>query len=213
MRMKGIALACAMLALLGAPAAHAGVFADKLSIKAGVIGVLPDEDADIGVIGGTVDISDEYVPAVQIEYKLSDRWQLELLCCVAPHEVTAVQTAAGAVDLGEVTLFPPTLTLKYRFETSSGITPYLGAGVNYTHFFDESLPAGGAATAIDYDDSFGPAVQAGVDFEVNDRWFFNADVKKIWIQPDVTIQAGATRIPAAVDIDPWVVGVGFGYRF
>ena len=118
--------------------------------------------------------------------------------------------AAGNVDLGSVTLLPPTLTLQYHFNANGRVRPYVGAGVNFTHFFNEDLPTGGIATSIQYDDSFGLAAQAGIDFDINDVWFFNVDVKKIDINTDVTINGA---IQADVDIDPWVFGIGFGRRF
>jgi outer membrane protein len=207
-----IALAVAALVLALGGVAEAKVL-DKIQVNVGVSGVLPDEGAKISVIGGDVDISDEVVPTASIEYRFTDAVSLELMCCAARHDVKAVNTALGTVDLGQITHFPPTLTLKYRFEGLGALKPYVGAGVNYTHFFDESLPAGGPVTRIDYDDSFGPALQAGAEYRLNDTWSVFADARKIWINTDVTIDAGATRIKADVDIDPWVLTAGVGYRF
>lgn len=200
------ALAISMFAV--AAPAHAEMFGGKLNVKLGVAGVLPDEAATIQPIGGSVEISDEYVPAVQLEYFLSEKVSLELLCCVAPHEVEAVNTAAGRVDLGKVTLFPPTLTAKYHFDFGS-VKPYVGAGVNYTVFFNEDLP-GGVATSISYEDTFGVALQGGFDVPLSKRASLNVDLKKIWIEPEVTIN---NSIRADVEINPLVAFVGIGYRF
>ncbi|KAF0175650.1 MAG: OmpW family protein [Hyphomonadaceae bacterium] len=205
------ALSLIAAAAFAAPA-QAGVL-DNVQIKVGVSGVIPDESADITVIGGDVDISDEYVPTLAIEYFFNDNVSAELLCCAAQHDVKAVGTALGTVDLGQITHFPPTVTLKYRWTNLGAFQPYVGAGVNYTHFFNEELPAGGTVTSISYDDSFGGALQAGADFKLNDHWSLNADVRKIWISTDVTIMAGATRIDANVDVNPWVTSLGVGYRF
>ena len=41
-------------------------------------------------------------------------------------------------------------------------------------------------------------------------WFFNVDAKYIDINTDVTIDGAIT---ADVDIDPVVIGLGFGRRF
>lgn len=194
---------------LPALADNSGLF----QLKLGVAGVVPDESASISVIGGTVDISDEYVPALQVEYFFTDNISAELLCCAARHRVGAVNTALGAVDLGKVTHFPPTLTLKYRWTGLGMIEPYVGAGVNYTHFFDAKLPAGGTVTNISYDDSFGGALQIGADLRLDEAWFVNFDVRKIWIKSDVAIDAGATHINADVDINPWVPSLSFGLRF
>jgi outer membrane protein len=209
MRFGAAALAAVVMAAVFAAPAEARVL-DRLQVKLGVSGVLPQEKADISVIGGDVDISDGYVPSLQLEYFFTDHISAELLCCVARHDVGAVDTSLGPVDLGEITHFPPTVTLKYRWTDTGPFEPYVGAGVNYTHFFDEDP---GAVTEISYDDSFGPALQAGFDYRLDEHWALNVDVRKIWISTDVTIQAGATRIDANVDIDPWVVSTSIGYRF
>jgi outer membrane protein len=186
---------------------------ENFQVKVGVSAILPDESASIATIGGDVSISDEYVPSLQIEYFFSDAISAELLCCIARHDVTAVGTALGDVNLGKISHFPPTLTLKYHFNTEEKFQPYVGAGVNYTLFFDEKTPSGGPVTGIDYDASFGGALQVGFDYKLDDHWSLNADIRKIWINTDVTIRAGATTINADVDINPYVVTLGTGYRF
>ena len=196
---------------LAAPAS-AGVL-QNLQVKVGVSGVLPSEDAKIATIGGDVKISDEVVPSLQLEYFFTEHISAELLCCVARHEVVAVGTALGRVDLGKVTHFPPTITVKHRWTQRGALQPYLGAGVNYTHFFDAKTPKTGPVTGISYGDSVGPALQAGADFRLDDHWALNLDVRKIWINTDVKVRAGATTLGADVDIDPWVVSTAIAYRF
>jgi outer membrane protein len=39
----------------------------------------------------------------------------------------------------------------------------------------------------------------------------NMDIKKIYLNTDVSVNNGA--VTADVDLDPWVFGVGVGYRF
>lgn len=197
----GAAAAAAFAALALSSPASAGVL-DNFQIKVGVAGILPDESGD----PIPVDISDEYVPVAQIEYFFSDNISAELLCCVATHEVTA---ANGAVDLGEVTHFPPTVTVKYRWTNLGAFEPYVGAGVNFTSFIDSEPPAG---LSVDYDESFGPALQIGADYRVDEHWFVNFDVRRIWINTDVTI-TGAVNANDEVDINPWVVSTSIGYRF
>jgi outer membrane protein len=126
--------------------------------------------------------------------------------------VAAVGSPLGAnVDLGDVWLLPPTLTLQYHFNPKGQVSPYVGAGINYTIFYSEDP---GAAQDIEYDDGFGYALQAGVDIALQGDWFLNVDVKKLWLSTDATIRVNATTtVLADVDIDPWIIGVGFGYRF
>ncbi len=206
--MKRLFLTAALAALVAAPTA-AAESGDWL-VRLRGINVAPNESADIATIGGDVDIDSSIVPELDITYFLRDQWAVELILGVTPHDVMAVGTSLGDVDLGDVTLLPPTLTLQYHFNPDGQVRPYVGAGVNYTHFFNEDLPSGSALTSIDYDASFGLAAQAGVDFAIDEDWFFNVDVKYIDIDTDVTINGA---IAADVQIDPVVFGLGFGRRF
>ncbi len=206
--MKKFLLCAAALTMVTAAPAMAD--AGDWLVRGRVINVTPDESATITPIGGDVSIDTSIVPELDITYFVADQWAFELILGVTPHDVRAVGTAAGDIDLGDVTLLPPTLTLQYHFNRDGDVRPYVGAGLNYTYFFNEDLPTGGIATSIDYDASFGYALQAGADFQVSDDWFLNVDVKWVDIDTDVTINGA---IAADVEIDPVIFGVGFGRRF
>lgn len=211
MRKIGVIAAAVAAAIAFAAPAQAGIL-DNFQIKLGVSGVLPNEDATTD-IGGDVDISDEWVPSLQIEYFFNDNVSMELLCCVATHDVRAVDTIVGDVDLGEVTHFPPTVTLKYHWTQFGAFQPYVGAGVNYTAFIDDETPPSPPVNGIDYDSSVGGALQAGFDYRIDDHWGFNVDVRRIWINTDVNIDTTLGPVSADVDIDPWVVSTAIAYRF
>jgi outer membrane protein len=213
MRILLLVSACLGTLLTLQPAAYSAE-ADSafkgLVIRARGLAVIPDEDATITVIGGNVDITDAYVPEVDLSYFFTENIAIEAIAAVTPHDVDATGTTLGQVDLGSVWLLPPTVLLQYHLPLGNGFKPYVGAGVNYTVFFNEDAP-GGTVTSIDYDNTFGWALQAGVDYQLNERWMLNLDVKKVFISTDVSLNGGA--INADVDIDPWIVGVGFGYKF
>ena len=174
-----------------------------------LIAVVPEESATITTLGGDVDINNSYVPELDITYYFNPNWSVELIAATMPHEVTHVPTG---IDLGRVWLLPPTLTLQYHFAPDATFQPYIGAGVNYTIFYSQGKEAAGID--VDYDDTFGFALVAGVDVPINDNWKFNIDVKKYWLNTDVTVTVlPATVAVADVDIDPWVIGVGFRYTF
>ncbi|USD25387.1 OmpW/AlkL family protein [Flagellimonas marinaquae] len=174
--------------------------------------VTPDESADIEAIGGDVDISTTVVPEFDISYFFDDNWSLELILATAKHDVEAIGTAAGDIDLGHVWLLPPTLTAQYHF-TGGNLVPYLGAGPNLTLFY--GVDEGPIADDVDYDTAVGFALQGGFDFMLNDKWFLNFDVKKLFLNTTATVNAttalGAT-VEADVDINPWIFGVGVGIK-
>ena len=190
---------------------HAATKAGDFMIRGRAISVIPSEDANItgAVTGSQIDIDTAVVPEVDFSYFVTDNIAFELIAAITPHDVNTATSSAGALDLGDVWLLPPTLTAQYHFNDFGAFKPYVGAGINYTHFF--SADKGTSVTNVSYGDSFGPALQAGVDYMLDEHWMLNVDVKKIWINTDVKFNSGAIR--ADVDINPWVVGVGFGYKF
>lgn len=174
-----------------------------------MIAVTPAEDSTVSVIGGEAAVDNAYVPELDITYFFTDHIAAELILATAKHDVEARGSSLGpVVDLGDVWLLPPTLTAQYHFMPEGKIRPYVGAGINYTFFYNEDP---GAVSTIDYDNGFGYALQVGTDVAIDDHWAVNFDVKKLWLNTDVTVAGGP--VVADVDLDPWIFGVGVGYRF
>ena len=207
-RMIGLVLAAAMICASGAASAKD---AGDLLVRLRGIGVLPDESGTTN-IGGDVDIGNAYVPELDFTYFFTSNIAAELILATARHDVKVKDSAVGNVDLGSVYLLPPTLTLQYHFFTDKPVSPYVGAGVNYTIFYGVDEPGGGLISDVDYDNEFGWVLQAGLDFAITDRWSFNLDAKKLFLPANVKVNGGAVKSRNA-DIDPWIVGFGFGYRF
>jgi outer membrane protein len=149
-------------------------------------------------------ISNGYTPELDISYFFTPNISAELIAAVTQHNV---RTSSG-IDAGKAWLLPPTLTLQYHFNDVSWVKPYVGAGVNYTHFYNEG---GGALNRAEYNDSFGGALQAGADFPLGGNWYANVDVKRVWISTDITYKPSG--VTAKADIDPWIIGAGVGYKF
>ena len=183
--------------------------AGKWLARARAIAVLPQEDASIKPIHGDVGLNNSYVPELDFSYFFTNNIAAELILATSNHNAKAQHTAAGNLDLGNVMVLPPTLTLQYHFVNESNFKPYIGAGVNYTHFYD--VNKGNDVNNIKYKDSFGPALQLGADYALDKNWSLNVDLKKIWMSSDVKINGG--NIKADVNVDPIVVGFGVGYRF
>lgn len=211
----GVAAACALLMPVAAnaeePAAVPGKSAGDFLIRLRGIAVVPRDHADIDPIGGDVEIDNTGVPEVDFTYFITDNIAVELIAATTNHDAVAKNTTLGDVDLGDVWLLPPTLLAQYHFLSKEVVSPYVGAGVNYTVFYGVDEPNHGIVTDVDYDNSFGWALQVGVDVRLDEHWYLNADVKKLWLDTDVTINNGAAK--ADVDIDPWLVGIGIGYKF
>lgn len=146
-------------------------------------------------------INDKTIPEVDITYFFNKNIAAELILTV-PQKHTL---RSGGTAIGSLKHLPPTLTVQYHFDLG-GFKPYVGAGLNYTRFSSVNLPAG-----VDIDrNSFGPALQAGVDIPLSKNLYLNFDVKKVYIKTDVSaagVKAGTFKV------DPVLVGVGLGWRF
>lgn len=208
----GAVLLLSGIAATEAAAQQQGKSAGDIMLRGRLIGLLPDEDSTVTVIGGKVDASNAWTGEVDFSYFFTDNIAAELIAATTKHKMSVKGSTSGNVGLGDVWLLPPTLTLQYHFMPKSAFSPYLGAGVTYAVFYNEKVASG--LTSVDYDNAWGAALQAGFDYALGSNWYFNADVKKIFLNTDVTVRtnAGAT-IRADTDLNPWVVGLGVGYKF
>lgn len=140
-------------------------------------------------------------------YMLSPHWGIEAMAAL-PVEHEIVVKDSGAV--ARFRQLPPTLSLQYHFMDPNGrIRGYLGAGINRTSFFDESTRGVLQESELNLADSWGPAVQAGLDFDLGQRWFVNIDAR--WFDIDTVARLNGTSL-GTVEIDPYAVGMTIGRR-
>ncbi|WP_170598403.1 OmpW/AlkL family protein [Ruegeria arenilitoris] len=167
------------------------------------IGYLDPKSDNGSLAGFSADVDSDTRPIFTAEYFIRDNLGIELLAATPfSHDITL----GGSVDAGSVKHLPPTLSLNYHFATNSAWKPYVGAGLNYTVFFDEESPLGD----LNVDDSFGVSLQAGLDYMVTDKGAVRLNVRWFDIDSDVTLN-GANIGKA--EIDPWLVGVSYVHRF
>ena len=164
-----------------------------------------DKSTPIGGIGAAnrIAVSDKTIPELDISYFFTPNLAAELvLTYPQEHDVLL-----DGETIGSFKHLPPTLLGQYHFNPIGQFTPYLGAGVNFTRISGVHILDG----AADLDNhSVGLALQAGVDFRINNKWSLNLDIKRVHIRSDVSI-AGKTA--SEVRVDPTLVAVGIGYRF
>ncbi|OHV08737.1 OmpW/AlkL family protein [Kushneria phosphatilytica] len=177
--------------------------------RLGVAKVSPKSDnGDIDAIGvDKIDVDDDSGFAFTLGYRFLDKWGVELLAAQRfKHDINLDGNEAGSTKH-----LPPTLTLQYYplGGTDARVQPYVGAGVNYTHFSDEKLDGG----KLDMDDSWGWAGQIGVDLLVSEHWALNAAAWYLDIDSDTTATVGDQSYDTKVHIDPVVVMGGVSYRF
>lgn len=167
--------------------------------------------------GSEIGVSDSVMPEVDFTYMVTDHIGAELILATTKHKARGRGTLSGVDTLASTWVLPPTLTLQYHFVPEGKVRPYVGAGVNYTVFYSEkasdALETAIGATDVEMKDSFGYALQAGVDIDLTDKMFLNLDVKYIDIDTTARLNTGGAINTARISIDPIVAGIGIGFRF
>jgi len=220
--LKEVALIAAMAATFTAAPAMAYEAGDFIA-RAGAAGVFPTGESDdlAAVPGGKVEADDAWSLGLTFSYLFTDNIGVGVLAAWPfKHDIQPkgnLKNVTGSDDIGEVTQLPPTVTLQWHFNTGSNFHPYVGAGVNYTYFWDEDTKGGLGATGaeLDVDDSWGLAAEAGLDYTFENDWLVSAQVWYISIEPDAEVKGGALNLneDLEVEIDPWVFMLGVGKKF
>ena len=159
--------------------------------------------------GGTlpVDVGGNARPTVTLEYFVRDNLGIELLAAVPfEHDISI----DGLGRVGSTKHLPPTLSLQYHFNAGGRVSPFLGAGLNYTLFFGEDTTGALAGSDLHLDDSVGLAAHAGLDFRIGERGALRVDAR--WIDIDADVALDGTDL-GTVNIDPLVYGVAYVHRF
>mgnify|MGYP001820780931 CR=1 FL=1 len=234
--MQKTILALALATTMAAPMfAHAE--AGDWVVRLRAVSVNPNVDSDLGKTlnknvgpvmspGAELSVSEKMIPELDISYYFTKNIAAELILATGTRHNVRVNddqlATVGDQDLGSVNLLPPTLTAQWHFNPDQMIDPYVGAGINYTLFMDKKLsvnkgPLGGTHKIRVDSDSWGWALQAGVDINLDDGWLVNFDAKYVTIDTDVKLKGAATggvwtKIDD-LDINPWVIGVGIGKKF
>ena len=195
---------------------------DRWIVRTRAIHISPDDSSgDISVAnspvsGSGVGVDEDTVPEVDFTYMITPNIGVELILATSTHNVDARGSLGALGRVIDAEVLPPTLTLQYHFNPQGTFRPYAGIGVNYTRFYDEKVkgPLDVSGSDVRLDSSWGLAAQLGFDVMLNQEWFINADVK--YIKIDTTARFSNTafgNVEVDVDIDPIVVGLGFGKRF
>ncbi|MEZ5690751.1 MAG: OmpW family outer membrane protein [Rickettsiales bacterium] len=78
---------------------------ERFMIRGRILNVMPDERTYTS-IGGKVTADNSFVPEVDFTYFFTDHFAAELIAAVSPHDMGAVNTGLGNLDLGSVWLLP-----------------------------------------------------------------------------------------------------------
>ncbi|XES86132.1 outer membrane protein OmpW [Franconibacter pulveris] len=210
--MKKFAVALLALSCLsGVASAHE---AGEFFVRAGSATVRPTEGSD-NVLGmGGFKVNNNTQLGVTLTYMATDNVGVELLAAT-PFRHRVGLGATG--DIATVHHLPPTLMAQWYFgDAQSKVRPYIGAGINYTTFFNEDFNDTGKAAGLSdlsLKDSWGAAGQVGLDYLINRDWLLNMSVWYMDIDTEVKFKAGGEQQNINTRLDPWVFMFSAGYRF
>ena len=174
-----------------------------------------------GDANAKLEVDNNTIPELDISYYFTKNIAAELILALGTrHDVNVSSAGTVAKALGSVNLLPPTLTGQWHFMPDQTFDPYVGAGLAYVRAMDNGLSASSSTTGafiapirIDRN-NFGTVLQAGFDVNLQDKWLVNFDVKKVFVGTNVELNLGSGfKKIDSLDIDPWVVSVGFGKKF
>jgi outer membrane protein len=215
---KEILISLAIAAGLALASTQASAYeAGDWVLKTGISNVNPQRNA-ASVAGQGVTVDDATQFSVTGEYMFTSAIGVELLASLPfEHDISV-----GGVHVGSTKQLPPTVSVNYHFNSGGDFVPYVGAGINYTTFFSENtvngntVPGLGDAeiTNLDLDDSWGLALQAGVDMKVRENTLLSLAVR--WVDIDTDVDATLNGGPVAsfnADIDPVILTLALGFQF
>ncbi|GGI78418.1 outer membrane protein OmpW [Shewanella hanedai] len=207
-------LVAAVLLSAGFTASVSAHQAGDIIVRAGAVMVAPNESSPVVANIAEFEVSNNTQLGLNFGYMLTDNIGIELLAATPfSHDISL-----GALGkIAETKQLPPTLVAQYYFGSSdSKLRPYIGAGVNFTNFFDNEFNQGAkdaGLSDLSLSNSWGVAAQVGIDYQVNKNWLVNASVWYAQISTDVNFNLGADAVKVETDIDPWVYMVSIGYIF
>jgi len=226
-----------------------GYQAGDILVRGGFTNITPDSaQHTIYAVGQTVNlgagaisasVEDNTQLSLNLVYFFDANWAIEVLAATPySHDIT-VHTGAGETNLGETKHLPPTISALYYFDTNSNFKPYVGAGINYTFFFEDKFnssmsganspviqsisdgstvtPIGAPLDAADLnlENSWGLSAQVGFDYIIDKNWSVNMSARFIDIDTTARFTAVGGTVPGQVDveIDPMVYSLQVGYKF
>jgi outer membrane protein len=202
-------------------------------INARLLNIAPDVSSNQVMANGSplaapagINVDDAFSLGVDITYMVTNNFGVELMLNTSSkHDIKGTGNLAG-VDVGDINVLPPSVIAVWHFKPGSNVRPYIGAGLNYTIFFDGGttdqftstmdtvLGGGVTSTDVSVDNELSIIIQAGVDIDINKDWYVSLDAKYIDMDTTATVEVnGADAATIDFDVNPLILGVGVGMRF
>ncbi|SDQ78736.1 OmpW family outer membrane protein [Pseudoxanthomonas sp. CF125] len=174
----------------------------RIAIVGGGAILQPDSDPAPGL-----DIDGGSAPTLSASWYVNDNIAIELWGAADKfnHRVRGPEGKIGTVEQQ-----PLALSGQYHFRDADAVMrPFVGLGYYESNFSNEDISAGGPHVGLD--STKGAIATAGMDFNINSRWFARTDVRYMRGDADVNLAGEGTG--EQLKMNPWTIGVGLGARF
>lgn len=195
-------IAAGAIGLINIPTAAAYQAGDMIA-RAGTHYVNPKSDNN-----DTVGVDGAWGLTGSFEYFVAPNLAADLLVAVPfKHDITLNADGSKVASTNDL---PPVLSLVWYPAVAQTVHPYVGAGVNYTIFFNEKTKGALDGTKLKLDSSVGVAALVGVSFDLNKSWSVVVDARYAKIGTKAKVDGNSV---GTVNIDPFVYGISVGYNF
>lgn len=227
-----VVVACGVL-WLAAPGAFAQRAGDTV-VSAGVALIMPDESLgrlnsvgpaaaafNAATAGATASIDSVTTATFSVLHLFTDNIGAEFTFGVPPKFTVDVQLASGPhPGAATARVLIPALVGKYFFRSPADtLRPYLGLGVTRVSFTSVSANKSDplvnqlAGTSASLSAKWAPVFNAGVIYNINDRWSLNGSVSYIPVKTEATFVGSGTTTKGTLRLNPTDLVVRLGYRF
>ena len=156
-------------------------------------------------------------PGVEFDWVLRplDELAVELVAGVSTHGVGTSGGSLGGVDGGTLWRIPLSAVAQYRPDLYGQFDPYVGLGLVYNlTSYSMSSEYGELFSTANFSNDLDLVVQVGVDYSIDYRWSANLDLRYMGMRTTATF-TGADGVTDSIDfsLNPWVIGLGFRFRY
>jgi outer membrane protein len=215
-----LAVAAALCVSASASAQSAGTW----SVAAGINQVTPKVESGTlsapTIPGVKNDVGKDTQPLLIINYAITDNISASTFIGTPyKHDQIGAGSLQGVGKIGTVEALPATLLAQYHFfDAKAKFRPYIGAGLTYAYFRNETgsgvltalADTGGKGTTFKAESAWGSTIKIGANYALTDKWFAGLSVSKTYVKTTSRFSTGQT---ISMSLDPVSVVIAVGYHF
>lgn len=216
--------ALGLVACVGAQAQDQSIYFGGAFIKVDSQSPALKGGAPLPPPGANIDVDDARTLVFGYKRYFTDNWGVDFALGLPPrHKVYGKDFLKPFGQVASVKQVAPTVFANYRFgQAGDKWRPFVGVGINYTHFTGGRSTASGEAasggpTTIKLKDSIGLAAQVGISYALTKEWSLNASFAMAKVKADqkatTTTREGPIVRTTTIDFNPKVFCVTVGYNF